>query len=105
MENQDNASDVDRVIDVVCGYFKVTREEMLSKTRKRPFVTARAMCQYYLIKETKLTLHAIAQLIYKSDDHTNVIYHRDAIDEQITAKHHNEFKIHVENLNKLLNIN
>ena len=44
-EEQNDIS-IDRIIHVVCDYFNITRDDMLSKSRKRPIVQARQIAMY-----------------------------------------------------------
>ena len=37
---------IDRILSTVCDYFNITREDMLSKSRKRPIVQARQIAMY-----------------------------------------------------------
>ena len=49
----------DRIIDVVAGYYNLTTDEMLAKSRKRYIVQARQITMYFLKKYTKLSLKQI----------------------------------------------
>ena len=44
-EEQSDLS-IDRILSTVCDYFNITREDMLSKSRKRPIVQARQIAMY-----------------------------------------------------------
>ena len=37
---------IDKIVDTVCDYFNITRDDILSKSRKRPIVQARQIAMY-----------------------------------------------------------
>jgi len=64
---------VGRIQDVVCGYFNITRDQFLSKTRKREIVQARQIAMYLSRNLTKTSLSFIGQQI-GGKDHATVLH-------------------------------
>lgn len=92
---------VECIIDTVCIYCGVSKKLVLgTKSRRKELVRARHLCRWYLLKNTKMTLKEVGEIW--GADHTTIIHSRNHVKEQIEAKHDNEFKIHIELLNKQL---
>ncbi|MBQ1942895.1 MAG: chromosomal replication initiator protein DnaA [Clostridia bacterium] len=72
----------DTVIDAVCDYFKLTKENLLGKKRNKELVEPRQICIYLITELINLPLVAIGQAM-GGRDHTTVIHARDKIAEQI----------------------
>lgn len=64
---------VGRIQDVVCGYFNITQDQFLSKTRKREIVQARQIAMYLSRNLTKTSLSFIGQQI-GGKDHATVLH-------------------------------
>ncbi len=64
---------VDRIQTVVCEYFKISKDMMLSKTRKREIVQARQIAMYLGRSLTKTSLAAIGAQI-GGKDHATVLH-------------------------------
>ncbi len=43
---EESSISIEKIIDTVCDYFNITREDILSKSRKRPIVQARQIAMY-----------------------------------------------------------
>lgn len=52
---------IDRVIDVVCEHFDITREDVKGKTKQRIISEARQIIYYILYKHEKITMTKIAK--------------------------------------------
>lgn len=60
------------LIETICIYLKVDKDDLMSKLRKREVALARQTCMYFLQKETTLTLKQIGRIFNR--DHSTVIY-------------------------------
>jgi chromosomal replication initiator protein len=64
--------DADKILDVVCGHFGITRNILLKHNRIKKFVYARYIVCLFLKKYTSNTSTSIANLLQR--DHTTVLY-------------------------------
>ncbi|MCF0168394.1 MAG: chromosomal replication initiator protein DnaA, partial [Bacteroidales bacterium] len=64
---------VTRIQDTVCSYFRITPDEMVSKTRKREIVQARQIAMYLSRNLTKSSLASIGSAI-GGKDHATVLH-------------------------------
>ena len=67
----------DRIIDCVCKYFSVKREDLLGKKKNKEIVEPRQICMYTICDLLDMPLLSIGQLFER--DHTTVIHARDKI--------------------------
>ena len=88
-----------RIQTVVCEYFNVTRDMLLSKTRKREIVQARQIAMYLGRNLTKTSLSAIGAEI-GGKDHATVLHACNTVSDLIETDRN--FKQHVSNIEKLL---
>ena len=73
---------VDDIINCVCNFYKVTKNDMLGKKKNKEFVEPRQVCIYLITDMMTLPLSAIGQKI-GGRDHATVIYTRDKVSELI----------------------
>ena len=92
---------LDKILDQVCGYFKITRELMLSKTRKREIVQARQIAMYLGRNLTKTSLAAIGAQI-GGKDHATVLHACNTVTDLIETDRN--FKQYVTDIEKLLKV-
>ena len=90
---------IGRIQDVVCEYFNITREIMLSKTRKREIVQARQIAMYLGRSLTKTSLAAIGAQI-GGKDHATVLHACNTVSDLIETDRN--FKQYVSDIEKLL---
>ncbi|MGN0961889.1 MAG: chromosomal replication initiator protein DnaA [Christensenellales bacterium] len=67
----------DRIIDCVCKYFSIKREDLLGKKKNKEIVEPRQICMYIICNLLDMPLLSIGQLFDR--DHTTVIHARDKI--------------------------
>jgi len=67
----------ERVIDCVCKYFSVKKEDLLGKKKNKEIVEPRQICMYTICSLLDMPLLSIGQLFDR--DHTTVIHARDKI--------------------------
>ncbi len=90
---------LDRIQDVVCDYFNINRDMMLSKTRKREIVQARQIAMYLGRSLTKTSLAAIGAQI-GGKDHATVLHACSTVSDLIETDRN--FKQYVSDIEKLL---
>lgn len=61
------------IIDKVCSYYKIKKDDIKSESRKKNIAEPRQVCMYLLKKHTKLNLNEIASILNKKD-HTTVMH-------------------------------
>lgn len=69
MSNEDIT---EKVFRFVCGWFGVTKEEILSRSRRRVLVDARTVWCYVMRCRTDLSLHELGRMIERT--HASVAY-------------------------------
>ena len=71
----------ERIIDCVCKYFSVKKEDLLGKKKNKEIVEPRQICMYTICNLLDIPLLSIGQLFGR--DHTTVIHARDKITQLI----------------------
>jgi len=74
--------DVEQIVQLVCDYFEVRRDELLGPSRQKRFATPRHIAQYLTRKFTKLSYPEIAEK-FGGRDHTSVLHACRRISEQM----------------------
>ena len=87
----------DSIIDCVCEYFNLTREELLGKKRNKEIVEPRQVCMYIITQLLDMPLLAIGQIFGR--DHTTVIHARDKMSQMI--EENNRLKVAVNDIKSL----
>lgn len=95
----DNEISLDKIQSVVCDYFSITKDIMLSKTRKREIVQARQIAMYLGRNLTKISLAAIGQQI-GGKDHATVLHACNTVSDLIETDR--TFRQYVNDIEKLL---
>jgi chromosomal replication initiator protein len=75
---------IDRIVQLICQYFKVSVEALQSNSRKKTVVYPRNLCMFLCRKYTEETLETIGRALNRS--HATVIYAVDAITRQMEQK-------------------
>ncbi len=70
------------IIDRVCSFYKIKKEDIKSESRKKNISEPRQICMFLLKKHTKLNLNEIAALLNKKD-HTTVMHGISKIEETL----------------------
>ncbi len=78
-----NAETIDagRVIDVVCKYYGLKKEEVLARKRTKEIACARQVCMYLITELLSMPLTAVGNIFGK--DHATVIYAKTKIAEDM----------------------
>jgi chromosomal replication initiator protein len=75
---------VDRILQLICQYFKVSLEALQSNSRKRGVVYPRNLAMYLCRKYTDATLETIGRSLNRS--HATVIYAVEAVNREMGRK-------------------
>lgn len=96
---------IGEIASSVCGYFKVSVDDILTKTKgKRDMVYVRDWCIWLSLKYTNSTLEGIGDF-FCGRDHTTIMYAREKVSYQLgkeNAEFHDKFKRDYENLINIL---
>ncbi len=93
--NQTQNLTIDKIIELVCKNYNVSKEDMISKKKKKEIVDPRQICMYIITELLDVPLKAIGEA-FGGRDHTTVIFARDKISERI--KKDKELKTDVEDI-------
>ncbi len=74
--------EITKLKNVVCNYFRLTENDLISNSRKPNIVYARNLCFYIIRNDFKLPLKKIGEF-FGGKDHTTVTYGCEKIGEQI----------------------
>ena len=90
---------VDKIQHIVCDHFRISRELLQTKTRKREVVQARQLAMYFSKNYTKYSLSYIGNQIGKKD-HATVLYACKAVTDLMETDRN--FKMQVEEIQRKL---
>ena len=96
---QQNDVTIDRVQKVVCEYFNITRDDLLSKTRKRQIVQARQIAMYMSRSLINCSLSTIGAEI-GGKDHATVLHACTTVTDLMSTD--KTFKQYVSDIEKIL---
>ena len=77
----------DKIINTVCDFFKVSREDLVGKKKNKEIVEPRQMCVYLINEMLNIPLTAIGAL-FGGRDHTTIMHARDKIGNQVKVNPH-----------------
>jgi chromosomal replication initiator protein len=75
--DSNEALTIDVVIDVVCKYYKVSKDDLIGKKKNKEIVYPRQMCIYLITEILAVPLKTIGMIFGR--DHTTVMHSRDKI--------------------------
>ena len=81
-ETEKTDLDAEKILNTVCDFFKVTKEELIGKKKNKEIVEPRQLCIYLINDMLNIPLIAIGN-IFGGRDHTTIMHSRDKIGEQI----------------------
>ncbi len=70
----------EKIILAACGYFKITKAELLGKSKKAELVKARQVCAFLMCDMLSLPLQVLGKAMDR--DHTTIMYARDKMKKQ-----------------------
>lgn len=79
--------DAEKIINTVCDFFKVTKEDLIGKKKNKEIVEPRQLCIYLINDMLSIPLTAIGSLL-GGRDHTTIMHARDKISNQIKINPH-----------------
>ncbi len=68
------------IISAACGYFKISKAELLGKSKKAELVNARQICAFLMCDMLSLPLQVLGKAMER--DHTTIMYARDKMKKQ-----------------------
>ena len=80
--DSNEAVNMDTIIDVVCSYYRVSREDLTGKRKTKEIVFPRQMCVFLICEILGVPLQRIGQIM-GDRDHTTMMYARDKIAEDL----------------------
>ena len=89
----------DMVIDTVCKYFNISKNDIVGKKKNKEIVEPRMICIYLICELLDLPLVAIGKK-FGDRDHTTIMHARDKITEPI--KTNNKIKVYITDIKDLL---
>jgi hypothetical protein len=98
-EPQDPAI-LEKIIDVVSGYFKITKEELLSKTRKEEYVKPRQICQHFAVRFTNMTLADLGARL-GGKNHATILHSNRAVQNYLDTNDY-KYAFHIRYIEKVL---
>lgn len=90
----------DSILDSVCKYFNVDREEILGKKKNKEIVEPRQMAMYLMCEMLDLPLTSIGQF-FGGRDHTTVLHAREKVSNLV--KTNNRIKVIINDLKSMAN--
>ena len=79
--------DAEKIMNTVCDFFKVSREDLIGKKKNKEIVEPRQLCVYLINDMLNIPLTAIGD-IFGGRDHTTIMHARDKISNQIKVNPH-----------------
>ena len=73
----------DRIIQAVCQYFSIDKNDLVGRKRNKEIVEPRQICIYLMWSQLASPLLTIVKMFGR--DHTTIIHARDKIMEQVKA--------------------
>ncbi len=77
----------EKIINTVCDFFKVTKDEIVGKKRNKEIVEPRQLCVYLIDEMLNIPLQAVGDLL-GGRDHTTIMHARDKISNQVKINPH-----------------
>ena len=77
-EEEHETVTADKIIASVCAFYKITRENLLGKSKKKELVIPRQICAYLMCEVMNIPLVSIGEAM-GGRDHTTVIHSREKV--------------------------
>jgi len=81
-EDRNDGLTVDDIINAVCKYFDISRQDIIGKKKSKEVVEPRMIAIYLIIEILEIPLDAIGK-IFGGRDHTTIMHSRDKITDQL----------------------
>ena len=86
-ETEKTNLDAEKILNTVCDFFKVTKEDLIGKKKNKEIVEPRQLCIYLINDMLNIPLTAIGE-IFGGRDHTTIMHARDKISNQVKINPH-----------------
>ncbi len=86
-ETEKTNLDADKIVNTVCDFFKVTKDDLIGKKKNKEIVEPRQLCIYLINDMLNIPLTAIGA-IFGGRDHTTIMHARDKINNQVKVNPH-----------------
>ena len=86
-EPEKESLDAEKIIQTVCQFFKITKEDLFGKKRNNEIVEPRQLCMYLISDMIDMPLKAIGT-IFGGRDHSTIVHARDKISKQLKTNQH-----------------
>lgn len=98
-EDKNDGVTVDAIIDTVCKYFDITRQDIIGKKKSKDVVEPRMIAIYLISEILEMPLVSIGK-IFGGRDHTTIMHSRDKISDEIKTSH--KIKSFISEIKKML---
>ena len=85
-EDRNDGLSADDIIDTVCKYFDITRQDIIGKKKSKEVVEPRMIAIYLISEILEIPLVSIGK-IFGGRDHTTIMHSRDKITDQLKTSH------------------
>lgn len=79
--------DADLILNTVCNFFKVSKDDIVGKKKNKEIVEPRQLCAYLMNDMLNIPLDAIGKIL-GGRDHTTIMHARDKISTQVKINPH-----------------
>lgn len=86
-EPEKEALDAEKIIQTVCQFFKVTKEDLFGKNRNKEIVEPRQLCMYLINDMLGTPFKAIGSM-FGNRDHSTIVHARNKISNQLRTNQH-----------------
>jgi len=86
-ETEKTDLDAEKIMNTVCDFFKVSKEDLIGKKKNKEIVEPRQLCVYLINDMLNIPLTAIGA-IFGGRDHTTIMHARDKISNQVKVNPH-----------------
>lgn len=88
----------ENILDIVCKYYNVNKNELKAKKRTKEIANARQVCMYLISEYISMPLSSIGAIFGK--DHATVIYAKSKVEQDI--KKNKKFEIQINDLKSMI---
>ena len=85
-EEKNEGITADDIIDTVCSYFDISRQDIVGKRKSKDVAEPRMIAVYLINEIIEIPLISIGK-IFGGRDHTTIMHSRDKISDQLKTSH------------------
>ena len=86
-EPEKESLDADRIVQTVCNFFQISKDDLFGKKKNKEIVEPRQLCMYLISDMLDMPLKAIGT-IFGGRDHSTIVHARDKISKLIQTNQH-----------------